>query len=122
MRSALALRVDQDRVAGQRFGDSRPLIHVVEHKFCSAHAERIEDALLLELIQSLAGYDLNDASEHVGGMTVAPQCAWLARQRQFGNPLCEDAIVKMTFENARLGIGLLDPFASDVTVADLGRM
>ena len=44
-------------------------IHIVgtfQHEFRAGHAERIEDVLLLELIERLSGDDLNDAPKDVG--------------------------------------------------------
>ena len=75
-----------------------PVPGAVEHKFGAGHAERIEDVLLLELVQRLSRDDLDDAAEHVGGVAVAPQRAGLARQRQSGNPFGKFLVVEMALK------------------------
>ncbi len=65
---------------------------------------------LLELIERLAGHDLDDAAEHVGRMPVIPQRARLLGQRQLRQPFCEFGIVEIAEVNAGI-CGLDQPFA-----------
>ena len=78
--------------------------------------------LLLELIQGLAGYDLDDAAEHIGRIAITPQCARLTRQRQSGDSLGEHVVIKPALENPCFGIRFVDPLASNIFIADLRRM
>jgi hypothetical protein len=52
-----------------------------------AHAKGREHALAEELIQRLAGGDLDDPSGDVGGDRVVPFGAGLEQQRQVGRPV-----------------------------------
>jgi len=56
------------------FGDAALLDRIGYIKIRVRHAEGIEDVLLLELIERLAGSDLDDPAENVGGVTVFQPC------------------------------------------------
>src|ERR1700727_265766 len=58
-------------------------------EFCRGHTERIEQVLLLELVQRLARGHFDDAAEDVGRMAVIPQRARLFGERHLGDPLGE---------------------------------
>ena len=83
-----------------------------------AHAEGIEQALLLELVQRLSRHDLDDAAEHVGRMAVVPFRARLLRQRQFRDPLDEFGIAEIGVEQIGFGI---EPAHGIVAVEAIGQ-
>jgi len=67
--------------AGGRIDQARQL-GVGHVKAGVDHAQGFEQACLQELVERLAGGDLDDAREHVDGNTVIPHLAWLMRKRQ----------------------------------------
>ena len=93
MGAAFGLGGFQDDIARQRLRHACAFSGVVEQELGAGHPERIEDVLLFELIQRLAGYDLDDAADHVGRMAVTPERSGLPRQRQSGDPIGKRLVV-----------------------------
>src|SRR4051812_15217155 len=100
MRATLRLRELQDRVVRQRLRHPGMFVRALKNVFGACHAKRVEDVLLFELIKGLPGYDLDDAADHVSGMTVTPKRARLPRQRQFGDPLGKYRVIIASIEQA----------------------
>ena len=68
-----------------------------------AHAERLEDALVEERGEGLAGDDLHQAAEHVGGDGVVPLIAGLGQEGkggEAGDHLGERAVVGLEIDGA----------------------
>ncbi len=107
-------------VLGQRLSVARPFNRIGQEEFRGGHAERIEQMRLLELIERLAGCDLDDAAENVDRMPVIPQRARLLGQRHLGQPLDKFGIVEIAEINAV--IGGLDQSLAIEAVGDAGRV
>src|ERR1700687_3471388 len=111
-------RETQNGIVRQRLRHARPFSRALEHKFGAAHAKRIEDALLQKLIERFSGHNFDDAPKNIGGMAVAPKRAGLSGQWQASYAVGKNLVVKMPVENVRFGIGLPDPLAANILVAD----
>src|SRR5436190_1766334 len=62
---------------------SEPLVPgLVDVERGVGHVQRSEDVLVEELVQRLAGHDLDESPENVGGDRVVPLGAGLERQRK----------------------------------------
>ena len=73
-----------------------------------------------KFVKRLSRDDLDDAAEHIGGMTVAPQRAGLPRQWQPCDTIRECLVVEWPIEDMPGNIGLLDECAADIVVGDAG--
>ncbi len=76
--------------AGRRHVQRRQPLQIIgagQPPVAVGHSERLEDALLAEVGQGLAGDDFDDPAEHIGGDAVAPSGARLEQQRQRRPPV-----------------------------------
>ena len=76
-------------------GEACALGRIGQEEFGRRHPQGIEQLSLFELIERLAGSDLDNAAEHVDRMPVIPQRAWLFGQRQLCDPLGKFGIVEI---------------------------
>ena len=84
------------------------------------HAERIQQPLLLELIERFSGDHLDHPTEDIDRMAVVPGRARLVGERQFGEAFGEIGIVDVTGKQASVDIGLLDQSLAEETVGEAG--
>ena len=49
------------------------------------HVQRVEDALLNEVVERHAGDDFDDSRDHIESTTVTPACSRLKIEGPFGN-------------------------------------
>ena len=115
------LGVGADRtIVGERLGDT-PLARLVGHvERRVLHAERVEDPLLLELVERLLRDDLHDAAEHVGRVAVVPHRARVIGERQLDEPLHELGVRRIAVEQLRLEVLLLHQRAAEDAVRHPG--
>ena len=98
------------RSLAQRLGVAGAFGGIGEEEFRRGHPKRIEQLRFFELIERLAGCDLDDAAENVDRMTVIPQRTRLLGQRHPCDPLGKLGIVEIAEIDTVIG-GLHQPFA-----------
>ena len=114
--------VDAERpVVSERLRDAALLRGVRDVKTCVAHFQRIENALLLELVERFAGNDLDEAAEHVNRVAVVPGRAGLIGERQLGEAVHEVGVGELAAHQIDPLVGLLDERIAEETVGDSRR-
>jgi hypothetical protein len=117
------LRVDTDAaVIREGLGDAA-LLDLVGHVEARVlHPDRIEQALLLELVEGLPRDHLDESSEHVGGVAVVPRGPWLIGEWQLGQPVHQLRVRWIVVPDLRLRVHLLDLAGPEESIGETRGM
>src|SRR5665213_3378664 len=87
-----------EAIARHQFGEARELGRIRNVERGIGHAERTQQPRLLEGVQRLARYHLDDAAENVDRVAIVKPRARLFSQRQFREPFGELRVVEIAID------------------------